>query len=79
MNTTNNNNGEQQQQREKGKNSSNGFLRLSLPGNIPGAIQVDLNMVDICTIATYNLNDNILSIIIIIIIIMLYCGITLTG
>ena len=41
LNTTNNNNGEQQQQREKGKNSSNGFLRLSLPGNIPGAIQVD--------------------------------------
>jgi len=36
MNTTNNNNVEQQQQREKGKNSSNGFMKLSLPGNIPG-------------------------------------------
>ena len=32
--TSNNNNGEH---REKGKSSNNGFLKLSLPGNIPGA------------------------------------------
>ena len=58
--TSNNNNGEH---REKGKSSNNGFLKLSLPGNIPGA----------------QITDSILQIRIIIVITMLFCAITLTG